>query len=161
MSEPSGLALVVAVADNGIIGKGGALPWHIPEDLKHFKNVTMGHTVIMGRKTFDSIGRVLPGRRFIVVSRNPDLRIEGALVVPDVEDAIARARETDPEPRVIGGSAIFAATLPRATKIYFTEVHREVAGDVWFPRFDRSKWREVERRAGETADVEFVTLKRD
>jgi dihydrofolate reductase len=157
--ERAPLALVVAIADNAVIGKDGGLPWRIPEDLRHFKNVTMGHAVIMGRKTFESIGRVLPGRRFIVVSRRPGLTLEGCDVAPSLEDAIARARQTDDEPRVIGGAAVYEAALPFATRIYLTEVHREVDGDAFF-HLDRGGFREVARHAGETEGVEFVTLER-
>jgi dihydrofolate reductase len=154
------LTLVVAVADGGAIGLGGQLPWRIPEDLKHFKRVTMGHAVIMGRKTWDEVGRPLPGRRNIVVSRTPGLALEGAEVAPSLEEAIALARRTDDAPCVIGGSAIYAAALPLATKIHLTEIHREVEADTFFPPFDRSAWRETERRAGESEGVEFVTLER-
>ena len=160
MTERAPLALVVAVADNGVIGKDGGLPWRIPEDLRHFKDVTMGHAMIMGRKTFESIGKPLPGRRSIVVSRTPGLALEGALVVSSLEDALARARETDDEPRVVGGSAVYEAALPLATKIYLTEVHRTVDGDAFFPQLDRAAWREVQRRPGETEGVEFVILER-
>lgn len=154
------LTLVVAVADDGAIGLRGRLPWRIPEDLKHFKRATMGHAIIMGRKTWDEVGRPLPGRRNIVVSRQAGLRLEGAEVVGSLEAAIALARQTDPEPCVIGGSAIYAEALPLATKILLTEVHREVEADTFFPPFDRSAWRETARRRGETEDVEFVTLER-
>jgi dihydrofolate reductase len=154
------LAMIVAVADNGIIGKGGQLPWRIPEDLRFFKSATMGHAIIMGRKTWDEVGRPLPGRRNIVVSRTPGLALEGAEVVSSVEDAIALARTTDPEPFVIGGAAIYAAAMPHATKILLTEVHQSPEGDTVFPAFDRSAWRETARRAGETEGVEFVTLER-
>jgi dihydrofolate reductase len=153
------LALVVAIAKNGVIGKDGQLPWRIPEDLRHFKNVTMGHTVIMGRKTFDSIGRVLPGRRFVIVSRKPDLAIEGAEVASSLDEAIAIARKTDDEPRIIGGAQIYEAALPQVTKVYVTEIQRDVEGDAFF-HLDRSGFREVERRRGETEEVEFVTLER-
>ena len=154
------LALVVAVADGGVIGVAGGLPWRIPEDLRHFKNVTMGHAIIMGRKTFESIGRALPGRRNIVVSRDPALRIEGVEVAPSVEAAVSLARSTDDEPRIIGGSSIYEAALPLVTKIFFTEVHRKVDGDTFFPSFDRSAFRETDRRAAEEEGVEFVTLER-
>lgn len=154
------LALVVAVADNGAIGLRGKLPWRIPEDLKFFKNVTMGHAIIMGRKTWDEVGKPLPGRRNIVVSRQPGLVLEGAEIAASLEDAIALARQTDDEPFVIGGSTIFAAALPIATKIYWTEVHREVEADTFFPPFDRAGWRETSRRKGESEGVEFVTLER-
>jgi dihydrofolate reductase len=163
------LTLVVAVADDGAIGLRGKLPWRIPEDLRHFKNATMGHAIVMGRKTWDEVGRPLPGRRNIVVSRQPGLVLEGAEVASSLEDALARARETDPEPHVIGGSAIYAQALELATKILWTEVHRTVEADTYFPRFDRSGWRETARRRGERGergeresrdDVEFVTLER-
>ena len=158
MTRP--LAMVVAIGDNGAIGKDGKVPWRIPEDLKHFKNVTMGHAIIMGRKTWDEVGRPLPGRRNLVVTRNPGLVLEGAEVFTSLDDAIAAARTTDDEPHIIGGSAIYAAAMPMATRIYLTEVHRNVEADTMFPPFDRSQWREVERRPAETEGVEFVTLER-
>ncbi len=154
------LAMVVAVGDGGAIGKDGKVPWRIPEDLKHFKNVTMGHAILMGRKTWDEVGRPLPGRRNLVISRNRELALSGAEVFPSLETAIEAARTTDEEPCVIGGSHIYAAALPLATRIYLTEVHRKVDADTFFPPFDRTEWREVERRAGETSGVEFVTLER-
>jgi dihydrofolate reductase len=153
------LVMVVAIADGGVIGKDGKLPWHVPEDLRHFKRVTMGHTVIVGRKTFESIGKVLPGRRFVILSRQPGFSVEGAEVARSIEEALAVARRTDEEPRVIGGAAIYEAMLPFVTKVYLTEIHRKVEGDDRFD-FDRSAFREVERRKGETEDVEFVTLVR-
>ncbi len=158
MSEP--LALVVAVASNGVIGKGGGLPWRIPEDMKHFRRVTTGHAVIMGRKTWESIGKPLVNRRNIVVTRTPGYTAEGAEVAASVDEAIARARQTDDEPRVIGGAEIYRATLPLATRLFLTEVHRDVEGDVSFPPFDRAEWREVERRAGEDPTVQYVTLEK-
>lgn len=162
MSEqPDGaLTLIVAVADNGAIGKDGKLPWRISEDLKFFKAATMGHAIIMGRKTWDEVGRPLPGRRNIVVSRKVGLVLEGAEVAPSLKDAIALARQTDAEPFVIGGAAIYAVALPLATKILLTEVHREPEADTFFPPFDRAEWRETARREGETEGVEFVTLER-
>jgi dihydrofolate reductase len=160
MTERLPLALVVAVADNGVMGKDGTLPWRIPEDMRHFKKTTMGHAIIMGRRTFEEVNKPLPGRRNIVVSRMAGLTIEGCEVVSSVEAAIALARTTDPEPHVIGGAGIYAAALPLATKIYLTEVHGTYEGDTFFPSFDRSEWRETERRTGETEGVEFVTLER-
>jgi len=154
------LAIVVAIAERGVIGKDGGLPWKISEDLKHFKNVTMNHAIIMGRKTQASIGRALPGRRNIVVSRQPRLEIEGCEVEPTFEDALRFAYDIDEEPRVIGGASIYEAALPLATKIFLTEIHRAVDGDTFFPVFDRSTWSETERRKAETPDIEFVTLQR-
>ena len=161
MTAPAApLAMVVAIGDNGAIGKDGKVPWRIPEDLKHFKAVTMGHAIIMGRKTWDEVGRPLPGRRNLVVSRNPALVLEGAEVFTSLEAAIAAARTTDDEPHVIGGSVIYAAAMPLATRLHLTEVHRSVEADTFFPPFDRSQWREVARRPAETEGVEFVTLER-
>ena len=158
MSELAPLALIVAVGDGGVIGKGGGLPWRIPEDLQHFKAMTMGHAIIMGRKTHASIGRPLAGRRNIVVSRTADA-FEGCEKATSLEEAIALARTTDHEPRIIGGAALYEAALPLATRIFLTEVHRQVDGDVFF-HLDRSGWREVERRPAESEGVEFVTLER-
>ena len=157
---PAPLAMVVAIGDNGAIGKDGKVPWRISEVLKHFKNVTMGHAIIMGRKTWDEVGRPLPGRRNLVVSRNPGLVLEGAEVFSSLDAAIAAARTTDDEPHIIGGSTIYDAAMPLATRIHLTEVHRNVEADTFFPPFDRSVWREVERRPAETEGVEFVTLER-
>jgi dihydrofolate reductase len=154
------LTLVVAVGPRGVIGAGGGLPWHVPEDLKHFKAKTMGHAVIMGRKTFESIGRVLPGRRFVVVTRNPDFAFEGVTVARGLDEAVRAARETDPEPCVIGGAEIYRAALPFATRVELTEISQEVDGDTFFPELDLGAWRETARRAGETAGVSFVTLER-
>jgi dihydrofolate reductase len=154
------LALVVAVAKNGVIGKDGKLPWRYPEDLKHFKRVTLGHAVIMGRKTFDEVGKPLPDRRNIVVSRDEARTFPGCEVVKTVEEAIALARTTDEEPRIIGGAGIFAHALPLVTRMYLTEILRDYEGDTWFPAWDRSAFREVERRAGENPDVVFLTLDR-
>ena len=154
------LAMVVAIGDNGAIGKDGKVPWRISEDLKHFKKVTMGHAIIMGRKTWDEVGRPLPGRRNLVVTRSAGLVLEGAEVFPTLEAAIAAARTTDDEPHIIGGSTIYDAAMPLATRIHLTEVHRDVEADTFFPPFDRTVWREVERRPAETEGVEFVTLER-
>jgi len=138
------IALVVAVAQNGVIGREGRLAWKISDDLKRFREITLGKPVIMGRKTFDSIGRPLPGRVNIVVSRQAG-EIAGATVAPSVEDALrlgaeAAAHLDTDEICVIGGAEIYAATLPLASRLYWTEVEAEVAGDVIFPAFDREKW---------------------
>lgn len=153
------LVLVVAIADDGAIGLRGKLPWRIPEDLKHFKDVTMGHAIVMGRATWDEVGKPLPGRRNIVVSSS-GRTFEGAECYGSVEEAIEKARATDPAPCVIGGSKIFEATLPIATRIELTEVHRQVEADTYFPKWDRSAFRETSRRKAETEGVEFVVLER-
>lgn len=152
-----GLALVVAIARNGAIGLGGKLPWRIPEDMKHFKRVTVGHAVIMGRKTWESIGKPLVDRRNIVVSRAAD--IPGVEVARSVDDALALAHASDDEPRVIGGAEIYRLALPRATRIFLTDVDRDVEADAFFT-FDRAGWREVERRSGDDPTVSYVTLER-
>lgn len=153
------LCLVLAVAKNGVIGKDGKVPWHIPEDLQHFRRSTTGHAVIMGRRTWDEVGEPLPDRRNIVVSRRRDLRLEGAEVVPSLEEAIAIARTTDPEPRVIGGAEIFRLAVPLATKVLLTEIQLEAEGDTFFD-LDRTGFRETERREGEDPRAVFVTLER-
>lgn len=156
----SGLVLVLARARNGVIGNAGGLPWHVPEDLQHFRRVTTGHAIIMGRKTYESIGRPLPKRRNIVVSRRRDLALEGCEVYGSLDEAIAHARTTDPEPRVIGGAEIYAQALPHATKIFLTEIDRDVEGDTRMDAFAPSAWIETARVAGETPGVSFVTLER-
>ncbi|MGH7283899.1 MAG: dihydrofolate reductase [Polyangiaceae bacterium] len=153
------LSMIAAVAKNKVIGDRGQLPWRVPEDLKFFKSMTTGHAIVMGKKTFASTGKPLPNRRNIVVSRSATT-IEGAEVSGSIDEAIARARETDPEPFVIGGAEIYRAAFPLATKLYITEIDQEPEGDAFFPDFDRSEWKETERRAGETPGVTFVTLER-
>jgi dihydrofolate reductase len=133
------IALVVAVAENGVIGKGNALPWRLSADLRRFKALTLGHTVIMGRKTFDSIGKGLTGRRNLVVSRNPEFRPEGATRVPSLEAAFNEAGPTG-EVFVIGGAEIYRQAIPVAEKIYLTLVHAAPEGDAHFPLPDGTEW---------------------
>ena len=155
------LAIVVAMNPSRVIGVNGDLPWRFREDLRHFKRTTMGHAIIMGRKTWDSIGRPLPGRRNIVISRNINLSIEGCDVVHSVQSAIDLARQGGDEcPMIIGGSTIYAAALSSATKIYLTEVNTEVEGDTFFPELKNADWKEVERAQGKTPELSFVTLMR-
>lgn len=151
------LALVIAIARGGAIGLKGALPWRIPEDMKHFKRTTVGHAIIMGRKTYESIGKPLVDRRNIVVSRFAD--IGGVEVVRNMLDAMQLAWQNDDEPRVIGGAEIYRAALPHASRIILTEVNRDVEADTFFD-FDRAEWNEVERRAGEDPTVSYVTFER-
>jgi dihydrofolate reductase len=159
------VVLVVAVAENGVIGKDNALLWRLPDDLKQFKAVTMGKPVIMGRKTYDSIGRPLPGRTNIVISRQPGLRIEGCTVV-DSLDAAFDAAGSVPEVAVIGGADIYRQALPRADVIYLTEVHAAFEGDVTFPTLSPGQWLETSRQP-HAADERhaypftFVTLQRN
>ena len=136
------------MARNRVIGRDNRLPWRLPADLAYFKQVTMGHPVIMGRRTWESIGRPLPGRQNIVVSRNRHYSAPGATVVGSLDDAWRAAGDVD-EACVIGGTSLFAEALPLADRIHLTEVDAEVAGDTYFPPFDRSQWveREVARQA--------------
>lgn len=144
------VAAIVAVAANRVIGQDNKLPWHLPADLKYFRAVTMGKPVIMGRKTFDSIGRPLPGRDNIVISRNPDWRADGVTAAPSLEAAIAAARaaaaarDAD-EIMIIGGAQIYALALPLADRLYVTEVALEPAGDSHFPALDPALWQETSR----------------
>ncbi len=163
------LSLIVAVADNGVIGKDNALPWHLPGDLKYFKATTMGTPIVMGRQTFESLSRPLPGRPNIVVSRTPDFRAEGAIVVSSIDEALARGTHLAADlgvddVMVIGGAALFAHALPLAQRLYYTEVHATPDGDVFFPAFDRTQWQETGRTpvaASETAPAhDFVVLER-
>lgn len=138
------VSIIVAMAKNRVIGANNALPWHLSADLKRFKALTMGHHIIMGRKTFESIGRILPGRTTVVVTRNSGFRFDGAVVVHDFDDAIAKC-SCDTEAFVIGGESIFQSALGLADKIYLTEIDRKFDGDVSFPTIDMRAWRLVER----------------
>ena len=141
----SRIALVVAVAHNGVIGRDGRLPWHIPTDLKRFKAITMGKPLIMGRKTWESLPKKpLPGRLNIVISRRKDYWAEGATVVADAAKALAAAGEAE-EVAVIGGGEIFNMFFDKADRIYLTEVNLETPGDTWFPRLNFAQWHETAR----------------
>lgn len=157
MSAPK-LAMIAALTDERVIGRGLEIPFRYPEDMRHFRAVTAGHAVIMGRSTWDSIGKPLKNRRNIVVTRDRELVIEGVEIAHDVPGAIALARATDAEPMVIGGAKIYEAALPLATRLYLTFVHVQHEGDVFFPQLDPAAWREVERR--ESGALSFVTLER-
>lgn len=139
------LSLIVAVARNGVIGRDGTLPWRLPEDLRHFRRTTLGRPVLMGRRTFESIGRPLDRRRNVVLSRDPAFAPAGVEVDRSLEAALARTADAE-ETVVIGGASLYAESLPRARRLYLTRVHADVPGDVRFPDFDLSAWREVERR---------------
>jgi dihydrofolate reductase len=138
------ISLIVAVADNGVIGKKGVmLPWHLSADLAHFKGVTMGHPIIMGSTTYKTIGRPLPGRKNIVITRDTSFNAEGCTVVHSIEEAFSAAEDAD-EAFVIGGGAIYEQTLPLATKLYITQVHAQPDGDVYFT-YSKDAWREIHR----------------
>lgn len=168
--EPVPLVLVVAVADNGVIGRAGALPWRLKSDLAHFRALTMGHPLLMGRKTYESIGRPLPGRTSIVVTRDRAFAAPGIVVVGGLEagldaargDALRRGADAI---MVIGGADIYAQTLPRASRLEITRVHADPPGDTLFPAIDPAVWREVARREGGTrpgdeAPVTFLRFER-
>tara|TARA_R110001599_G_scaffold8651_8_gene42050 strand:- start:228 stop:755 length:528 start_codon:yes stop_codon:yes gene_type:complete len=144
------IALMVAVAANGVIGRDNALPWHLPDDLQYFRRTTMGKPVVMGRKTYESIGRPLPGRPNIVVTTTPGWHAAGVAVTDTVPAALALGRELAlaegvEELVVIGGAMIYAAALPLAQRLYVTEVHADIDGDTWFAPIDAGEWREISR----------------
>lgn len=150
------LALIVAVADNGVIGRDNALPWHLPAELQYFKAMTLGKPIVMGRKTWDSLGRPLPGRLNLVISRQPAERA-GAESFTDLDSALARAGEWARERgaaelMVIGGAQLFAAGLPRASRLYLTRVALRPEGDVFFPDWDPADWRRVSCEAHAAED---------
>ena len=156
------VTLVVARAENGAIGRGGKLPWHLPDDLRHFKAITMGTPMVMGRRTFESLPGLLPGRRHIVLTRNPDWQAEGAEIAADVANAvrIADAQHIS----VIGGAEIFHLFLPLADRIELTEVHAQPEADTFLPPFDPVHWRQASREAhaasGGAPAFSFVRLER-
>jgi dihydrofolate reductase len=133
------ITLVVAVADSGVIGRDNALPWHLPEDLKRFKRVTMGKPIVMGRKTFESIGKPLPGRQNIVLTRRPNYQHDGVTVVHDADAALTAAGDAA-EIMIIGGSDLFRLFLPRARRVHLTRVHGNIEGDVMWPALDEREW---------------------
>ena len=158
------VTIIAALSRNGVIGRDNRLPWHISEDLKRFKALTLGHPVIMGRRTYASLGRPLPGRDNIVVTRSKDFSAPGCRVVHSVEAALVAAGGAG-EIFVIGGAAIYALALPLADRLQFTEVDAVIDGDAHFPDFNRSAWREVSRAPGSTAGqdslrYDFVTYER-
>ena len=161
MIEPKcRLAIIVAMTSDRVIGKNGALPWHIPEDLKHFKQTTSGHAIIMGRKTHESIGRPLPQRRNIVLSRSPANRFNGCQTAASFNEALRIACKDDDCPFVIGGASIYAQALVQVTDLYITCIDRKVQGDTFFPDFDTTEFEEAERCVGSTPEITFRVLRR-
>ncbi|HNI70079.1 MAG TPA: dihydrofolate reductase [Marmoricola sp.] len=150
------VVLVVAVADNGVIGHDGDIPWSIPEDLKHFREVTSGHTVLMGRNTFESIGRPLPNRKNVVLTRDQNWTAEGVTVVHDLPAALAEVTQGDA--MVIGGAQIYAEALPLADQQIITEVHQSPRGDTHYPEYPNEDWQEFRREPHD--GYEFVWLQR-
>ena len=164
MSQTAGprVYLVAAVAANGIIGRNGRLPWHIPEELRHFKRLTLGHPVIMGRRTWESLKGALPQRENIVVTRQAGYEAAGAAVANSLEAALAMCIG-EPVAFVIGGTQLFEESMPIAAGMVLTEIQRDYEGDTWFPKWDRSQWRESQREAHTTEDgtrFDFVLYER-
>jgi dihydrofolate reductase len=136
------VSLIVAVANNNVIGLNNTLPWHLPEDLKRFRALTTGHHIIMGRKTYESLNRLLPDRTTVIVTRNPDYRVEGAVIAHSLEAAIAQCQQDD-EVFIIGGAELYKEALLMADKLYMTQIELEVPGDAYFPPFDMAAWERV------------------
>lgn len=156
------ISIIAAMARNRVIGVENRLPWHLPEDLRHFKALTMGHHIVMGRKTYESIGRSLPGRITVIVSRDPAYRVEGCLTAHSPEEAI-RVSGDDEEVFFVGGAELYAQALPLADRLYLTEIQADFAGDARFPDFDRTDWVERQRERRESMDrlaYHFVVYER-
>lgn len=163
-TEKPRVSVIAALAKNRVIGIENRLPWRLPEDLAHFKALTLGHPVLMGRKTFESLGRPLPGRTNVVITRNPDYRRDGCRVAASIPAAIALCGDAD-EVFFIGGADLYAQAIPLADRLYLTEVDVEATGDAWFPDYDREAFREVSRELhtggkGETLRFDFVVYER-
>jgi len=164
MKNKQSISLIVAMAQNRTIGVNNTLPWRCPEDLKHFKALTMGHHMIMGRKTFDSIGKPLPGRTTVIVTRNAALKVEGCLVAHSLQEAITASKD-DEEIFIVGGAEIYAQALPLADTLYITEIQQDVDGDAHFPAVDQHAWQEVAREVRSQIEPQalqyhFVTYRR-
>lgn len=170
MATKKTIALIVARARNGVIGRNNTMPWHLPEDLRYFKRVTLGKPVIMGRNTWESLGKPLPGRDNIVITRNKNFHADGAMVVNDLEaalllaDSLADTRGVD-ELMVIGGAQIYAEALPHVTRAYITEVHADIEGDTVFSGINPLEWRETAREDFAACeknpyDYSFVTFEK-
>lgn len=158
------LSLIAALADNRVIGKGNRLPWHLPADLQYFKRLTMGKPIVMGRRTWESLPGLLPGRTHVVVTRNPAYRAQGGFVVHSLDEAITTFGDVD-ELMLVGGASLYSQALPLVARMYLTEVHIAPEGDAYFPEFDRAQWREIAREEGKVdrrnaIPHSFVTLQR-
>lgn len=139
------LSLIVAKASNHVIGINNTLPWHLPDDLKRFRALTMGHHIIMGRKTYESLGRLLPGRTTVIVTRNKTYKAEGALIAHDLQAALVLA-SGDAEPFIIGGAELYKEGIQLANKLYITEVHADYVGDAFFETIDLAQWQLAEKK---------------
>jgi len=158
------ISLIAAMARNRIIGKNNDMPWHLPADLAHFKRVTMGKPVIMGRRTYESIGFPLPGRKNVVITRNADYPPEGIVVVDSIEAALSEVSDAD-EVMIIGGGQLYREMLPHADRLYLTQIQADIEGDTEFPDYTVFEWDEIDREVYEADDknaydLEFVTLEK-
>jgi len=139
------VSLIVAMDERGGIGKGNRLPWRLSADMKRFRELTMGHHIVMGRKTFESIGRALPGRQTVIITRNPELEVKDCMIAHSLDEALSLADErAETEVFVCGGAEIYAQSIERADRLYLTEVHTQVEADTFFPAWDQSLWREAQ-----------------
>ena len=148
MTIPPRLSILVAMARNRVIGHKNQLPWYLPADLKHFKSLTMGHPIVMGRKTYESIGRPLPGRTNIILTHQKILEVPGAIVVHSIESALQKCQENNAvqhESFIIGGENLYRQTLPYCQRLYITEIQKDFDGDAFFPEFDSNEWQEAQR----------------
>ena len=165
---PLRLSILVAMARNRVIGQNNKLPWHLPADLKHFKFLTMGQTIVMGRKTYESIGRPLPGRANIIITRQTNYEVPGAIVVNSIEDALQICKETSTinnENFIIGGEELYRQTLKICQRMYITEIQKDFEGDTFFPEFDPNDWEETQRNkhfsdSDNNMEYHFVILDR-
>lgn len=165
---PLHLSILVAMAKNRVIGRNNRLPWHLPADLKHFKFLTMGQTIVMGRKTYESIGKPLPGRANVIITRQADYEVPGAMVVHSLEDALLICEETSTghsEHFIIGGEKLYRQAIKICQRMYITEIQRDFDGDVFFPEFDRDEWDETQRdkhiaESEDNLEYHFVVLER-
>lgn len=158
------IAIVVAVAENNVIGKDNQLIWHLPADLRFFKNLTMGHPIIMGRKTYESIGKPLPGRTTVIITRQQDFEAPGCIVVNSIDEAIAKAQTIDQDVYIIGGAEIYKQALAKTDTIYLTRVHHTFDGDTFFPELDGADWEVTSEEKHEPDEknkysYSFITLK--
>ena len=158
------ISIVVAMDDNRLIGKDNKLPWHLPADLAYFKKITTGKSILMGRKTYDSIGRPLPNRRNIVITRNPETLISGCEVVHSIDEALS-ITQNEAEVMVIGGASLCQQLLPVVTRLYITKIEGEFDGDVYFPNYDKADWYEVKRESHQSDEFNkyvyhFIVLER-
>lgn len=165
------ISLIAAVAENGVIGRNNDMPWHLPDDFAFFKRKTNHHPIIMGRKSLEALGKPLPNRTNIVITRNPDFNAQGVTVVHTLDEALTQAKAVNQEDHltkeifVIGGAEIYTMALPIATTLYLTEIHRTYEGDTYFPTFNKAEWQETERKPHPADDrhevgFDFVTYER-